>query len=58
MITISFARIVKVHKNHFSFRYCSHTRPMREAGAADSTEMLNPVITDGGPQQGDAGRAG
>ena len=49
VITISCAGIVKVHKIHFTFRYCSHKSRMREAGAAGSTEMLNPSSLMEGP---------
>ena len=58
MIAVLCARILKEHKNHFTFRYCLHKSPMREAGASGLTEMLDLVIFDRGSLPGDAGRAG
>ena len=58
MITISCAAIVKVHKTNLTFHYCSHMSSMRKAGAAACTEMLNPVITNGGPLPGDVSKLG
>ena len=44
MIAISCARILKVHKNHFTYRYWSNKSLMRETGAASKNEMLNPAL--------------